>query len=157
MKRKIIVVMLLAISSLNIYSQQATEKEGFQGKSCSTIGVLNGGGSLIGFDFETLLTKQFGFQLGAGVFGFGGGLNYHFQPDVRSCFLSLQYYNQGFIGNTFVQNAVGPCYVFRARKLFTFQIGFAFIINRGPAYSSSLKETPAMLTYSVGLYFPSKK
>src|SRR6218665_3600051 len=36
-------------------------------KSCLTVGILQGGGSLVGVDFEFLLTNGVGIQLGAGI------------------------------------------------------------------------------------------
>ncbi len=154
MKIKLHLIIAIVLSSLSIYSQNDTYTN-IEKRSCITIGVLEGGGSLIGVDFETLIGKRFGIQVGAGFIGFGGGLNYHFKPTIRSSFLSLQYLNQG-VGENFVQNAIGPSYVFRNKRWFTFQIGVGFIIERGPAYPSSMKKVPAMLTYAIGVYIPTR-
>jgi hypothetical protein len=118
-----------------------------------TIGVLEGGGSLVGFDYETLLTKNFGLQLGMGLVGFGAGLNHHFRPGIRTSFMSLQYWHQGF-GETYTQSLLGPSYVFRAKKFFTCQIGFGFALEKGPAWPETTVQPPVMLTYAVGGYFP---
>jgi hypothetical protein len=121
--------------------------------SCATFGYLQGGGSLVGYDVELLLGDKFGFQLGVGFIGFGAGINYHFKPDIRSSFISLQYWHQG-IENYFIQSLIGPCFVFREKKLFTAQIGLGFALEKGPAWPSSKTQPPVMLTYSIGFYLP---
>jgi hypothetical protein len=126
-------------------SHQVTSK-------CATIGLLQGGGSLIGFDAEVLLTRFVGIQAGAGFVGFGAGINFHLKPDVRSSFISIQYWHQG-IEKSFAQSLAGPSFVFRARKIFTAQIGLGFLLEKGPAWPSSKTQTDVMLTYSVGVYF----
>ena len=93
--------MIMICISTNLFSQT----ELIEKRHSITIGLLQGGGSLVGADFEFLLTDHFGFQIGAGLVGFGGGLNYHFKPSIRSSFISLQYWNQG-IGEYFAQNVM---------------------------------------------------
>lgn len=46
------------------YYQEIEKKE--EPKTSITVGILQGGGSLVGADLETLLYKNIGFQLGAG-------------------------------------------------------------------------------------------
>jgi len=115
MKIALIFIMIFGLT-INLFSQTDQVDE-IEKRNSITIGIFQGGGSLIGADLEFLITKQFGFQLGAGLVGFGGGLNYHFQPSIRSSFISLQYWNQG-IGDSFAQNAIGPNFVFRGKKWF---------------------------------------
>lgn len=98
MVRTLLIILFFAFAT-NLLAQQE-QYYGFEEKNCITLGILQGGGSLIGADFELLLTDQFGFQVGAGIVGFGGGLTYHFVPSIRSSFISLQYWNQG-IGDSF--------------------------------------------------------
>jgi hypothetical protein len=117
-----------------------------------TIGILEGGGSLIGMDAEIILHKNFGFQVGAGFFGFGGGLNIHFKPAPRSSFVSLQYWHQGF-SDSYTQSLLGPCYVYRGRKWFTAQIGLGFPLEKGPKFPENTVQPPVMLTYAIGIYF----
>lgn len=118
-----------------------------------TFGLLNGGGSLIGADLETLVTDRLGLQIGAGLIGFGGGVNFHLEPSIRSSFISLQYWHQG-LGETFTQDLVGPNFVYRGKKWFTCQIGLGAILSRGPAFPENLDRTPVILMYSLGAYFP---
>jgi hypothetical protein len=122
-------------------------------RTAITVGILQGGGSLVGFDLETLLGRNVGIQVGAGIVGFGAGLNFHFRPDIRSSFISMQYWNQGF-GESHSQSLMSANYVFRARKIFTFQIGLGFPLDKGPAWPESMEQPPVMLTYAVGVYFP---
>jgi hypothetical protein len=118
-----------------------------------TIGFLNGGGSLIGLDVEFALINSVGFQVGSGYFGFGAGINYHFRPDITSSFVSLQYWHQGVI-DTYSQSLIGPSFVFRAKKIFTAQIGIGFALEKGPAWPENMEQPPVMLVYSIGMYFP---
>lgn len=120
---------------------------------CVSIGFLQGGGSLAGFDVEIFTGNLLGIQVGAGYIGFGAGLNFHLKPDVRSSFISLQYWHQG-IADSFTQSLIGPSFVFRAKKVFTAQLGFGFLLEEGPAWPESMPHPPVMLTYSVGFYFP---
>ncbi|MEA3443661.1 MAG: hypothetical protein U9R19_02920 [Bacteroidota bacterium] len=150
--RTIILTIILCGFTLNLFSQNdnyyAVEK-----RSSITIGILQGGGALIGADFETLLSNRFGVQVGAGYIGFGAGLNYHFKPSIRSSFISFQYWHQG-IGDSFAQSVVGPNFVFRGKKWFTFQIGLGVPLEKGPALPDDFEQPPVMLTYAIGAYFP---
>ncbi|RPJ70721.1 MAG: hypothetical protein EHM20_15225 [Alphaproteobacteria bacterium] len=122
---------------------------------CITYGVLNGGGSLLGMDLEIGLTKSIGIQAGAGFVGMGAGLNFHFKPTLRSSFLSFQYWHQGIL-DSYSQSLLGPSIVFRAKKVFTAQIGLGFVLEKGPAWPETMEQPPVMLTYSIGIYFPQK-
>src|ERR1051326_4879401 len=104
----------------------------FAENSAITIGILQGGGGLVGADFELKPLKRFGFQVGAGIFSYGAAINFHFKEDIRSSFLSFTYWHQGF-GNTFSENLLGPTFVYRANKIFTAQLGIGKMLNYGPA------------------------
>lgn len=122
-------------------------------RSSLTVGVLQGGGSLVGADFETLISKKVGIQIGAGFIGYGAALNYHFKPSIRSSYLSLMYWHQG-AGAAYTQSIIGPNLVFRGKRWFTAQIGLGFTVGKGPAFPSSITQPPMMLMYSIGAYFP---
>ncbi|MBP1629890.1 MAG: hypothetical protein H6Q15_783 [Bacteroidetes bacterium] len=152
--KKIIILIMICFST-NLFSQTEQIKEEVNMRKSVTIGVMQGGGSLIGADFEFLLTDYFGFQVGAGIVGYGAGLNYHFKPSIRSSFISIQYWNQG-IGKSFTQNAIGATYVYRGKKWFTFQIGLGVPLEKGPAMPADFEQPPVMLLYSIGAYIPFK-
>jgi hypothetical protein len=122
-------------------------------KSAFTVGILQGGGSIVGADVEFMLSDRPGIQLGFGFVGFGAGVNYHLKPTIRSSFISLQYWHQG-IGDKFAQDVLGPTFVFRGKKWLTFQIGMGAPLSRGPALADNYTQPPVMLLYSVGAYFP---
>tara|TARA_Y100000766_G_C18581546_1_gene447452 strand:- start:101 stop:541 length:441 start_codon:yes stop_codon:yes gene_type:complete len=145
--------MIFICYSTNLFSQTEQLDEQIEKRNSITIGILQGGGSLIGADMEFLLTDRFGFQIGAGLIGFGGGLNYHFKPSIRSSFISLQYWNQG-IGDSFAQNLIGPNFVYRGEKWFTAQIGLGVTLEEGPAMPNDFEQPPVMLMYSIGAYIP---
>lgn len=117
-----------------------------------TLGFLQGGGALIGGDLEVLATDRIGLQLGGGFVGYGLALNYHFKPQIRSSALSLVYWHQGFGGDTFAQSAIGGTFLFRAKKLFTAQLGLGYRLDSGPALPEGIDDVPVMLLYSIGLY-----
>jgi len=151
MKKKLFLVIICGLT-INIFSQtKIVDKK--EKRNSITIGILQGGGSIVGADFEILMTERFGFQVGAGLVGFGGGFNYHFRPSIRSSFISLQYWNQG-IGASFAQNLVVSNFVYRGKKWFTFQIGLGVPLSKGPGLPVDFKQPPVMLTYSVGAYIP---
>ncbi|MFV0501953.1 MAG: hypothetical protein ACK5MH_10220 [Bacteroidales bacterium] len=74
--KKILILIMICLST-NLFSQTEQISNVEEKRNCITIGFLQGGGSLIGADFEFLLTDRFGIQFGAGIVGFGGGINYH--------------------------------------------------------------------------------
>ena len=150
--RYFIIIILFCGLSVNLFSQMRSDTI-FMKKASVSIGILNGGGSLIGLDYERLIAKKIGVQIGAGLVGFGGGINYHFKPSIRSSFISLQYWHQGF-GELFVQDVLGPSFVYRGKKWLTFQIGIGSRIQQGPAFQESMGAQPIMLMYSIGAYFP---
>lgn len=120
---------------------------------CITIGILQGGGSLVGGDFEIKLADRFAIQAGAGLVGFGCGLNFHLKPTLRSSFLSLQYWHQG-VGEGYTQSLLGPSFVFRGKKWLTGQLGLGFTLENGPGWPEDQEPIPAMFTYTIGAYFP---
>ncbi|MCL2683518.1 MAG: hypothetical protein FWE63_08610 [Bacteroidales bacterium] len=122
------------------------------------VGVLMGGGGLIGADLEFLVSKQVGLQLGAGLGSMGFGVNYHFKPNIRSSFVSIQYLHQGF-GDNHYASYLGPMFTFRARKIFQFGIGFGTILSTGPGWERAWRgkdepSTSVALLYNIGMYFP---
>ena len=120
------------------------------------VGVLMGGGSLLGVDFEFLLGKHVGLQLGAGMSSVGFGINCHLQPDINSQFVSLQYLCQGFGQNHFA-SYLGPVHNFRVGKILQFGIGLGAVLSTGPRWEATYedKKAPAvMLLYNIGVYFP---
>ncbi len=122
-------------------------------KHCFSIGFLMGGGSLAGADWEFKLVKNLSVQVGGGFVGYGGGINYHVKPYIRSSYISLQYWHQG-LHESFTQSLVGPSYVFRVPKWFTAQIGLGFLLEEGPGMPEDTETSPVMLTYAIGAYFP---
>lgn len=135
-----------------VYKEEAA-KDPASKKTAVTVGFLNGGGSLIGVDLEFLMSPRVGLQFGAGLVGFGAGLNYHLSANnIGSTYLTLRYWHQG-VGDSFVASTLGPAFVFRARKIFEVSIGVGFVLGEGPN-SSGIIYTDAILTYSLGAYFP---
>jgi hypothetical protein len=153
MKKLFLFICAISIS-LCMYSQVMKITDDEPEKTASiTVGILQGGGSLIGADLEKLLSRHIGAQVGAGYSGFGGGINYHLTPSIRSSFVSVQYWHQG-IGNRYAQSMFGPSFVYRAPRWFTAQIGLGYVLGYGPNYPSSAGKSPVILLYSIGAYFP---
>lgn len=122
-------------------------------KLAVSIGILHGGGSLVGADFEFLVSKRVGLEVGAGLVGLGAAINYHLQPSLRSSMIALQYWHQG-LGDTYTQSLLGPAYVFRVKKLFTASLGLGYALEKGPNWPDNKDQPPVMLTYSIGIYLP---
>ncbi len=131
------------------------EKEPDFEKICITVGILNGGGALVGADLEVKIIDHVGIQAGAGFVGYGGGINFHFKKQLRSSFLSLQYFHQG-IGESYIQSMIGPSFVYRSKKWFTCSLGFARVldVDRDNAPTNySVQQDDFIPTYSIGAYF----
>jgi hypothetical protein len=140
--------------SASISSATQSQKSVIDSRKASlSFGVLQGGGSLIGADFEYLLNEKTGLQAGMGITSFGLGVNIHFKPGIRSSYLNLGYWHQG-LGPNYYQSIIGPTYVYRAKKIFTCQIGYGFIIEKGPACPEEFQDLTSTLLFSIGLYFP---
>ncbi len=114
-------------------------------------GLLMGGGGLIGADLEFMVSNRTALQIGAGFGSVGGGICFHFKPQINSSFISIQYFHQGFGGNHY-GSYLGPMYVFRAKKIFQAGIGFGTVLTEGP--QSNLEGAPVILLYNIGVYFP---
>jgi len=123
------------------------------------VGLLMGGGSLIGADFEFLVSNRLGLQLGAGISSMGFGINYHLKPYINSQFVSVQYWRQGF-GNNHYASYLGPMYTFRARKILQFGIGFGTLLSKGSGGDKTWEikmiepTKDFVLLYNIGLFFP---
>lgn len=147
--RKYLLIALLALCSVQLVAQRVPSEK----KMSISAGFLQGGGGIVGADFEYMFSKHFSAQVGGGYISFGAGINYHFKPYINSSMVSLLYWHQG-IGSSFSQAIVGPVYTFRARKVFQFQIGVGARVGKGPALNSNTANVPVMLLYSIGVYFP---
>ncbi|MFN8208965.1 MAG: hypothetical protein U0T82_16385 [Bacteroidales bacterium] len=122
-------------------------------RQCITVGILQGGGSLVGADLELKLSDRFGIQAGMGFIGFGAGLNLHFKPTLRSSYLSLQYWHQGY-EETYTQSLFGPSVVLRGKRWLSAQIGMGALLESGPAWPKDKEHPSVMLTYALGFYIP---
>jgi len=122
-------------------------------KAAMTFGILNGGGGLVGADLEFLVADRVGIQLGAGLVSYGVGINYHLGSGIRTSMINFGLWHQG-VGQTHTQTLVGQTYIYRARKLFTSQIGLGFLVKEGPAWPADKTHSPVMLLYSIGFYLP---
>lgn len=125
-------------------------------KHSVTIGFLQGGGSLIGADFEFLLgDSPVGLQFGGGLLGYDVGLNFHFQPSVHSHYLSLGFWNQGG-GDAYAQY-LGVTFGWRAFGWMNAQLGLGAVVAMSPRMRESLSSQgavpPVMLLYCIGAYF----
>ena len=154
MKRLLFTGLVLSIVLAGMQAQfDASFQQESAEKYAITLGFLQGGGSLIGVDLEYLVGEKIGIQAGGGFVGFGAGLNYHLQPDIRSSFITLGYWHQG-IGDSFAQSVLGPSFVFRAKRFLQAQLGIGYRLNSGPSLPSQFADTDVMLLYAIGLYFP---
>ena len=120
-----------------------------------TVGIFQGGGSIVGFDFEQLITKNVGLSVGAGFLAYGASVHYHFKPSITSSSLAINYWHQG-LGTSYVQSVFGPSYVAKLSKRFSAQLGLGGIIDKGPLFSEAYKNTNEpdfLLIYSLGVYF----
>lgn len=147
--KKVVPIFFLLIISIFSFAQAKIEKP--KKEVAATLGILQGGGSVLGVDFEAQLEKGLGLQVGAGLLGYGFGCNFHFKPTLNSSFISLQYWHQG-AQSSYTQSIFGPAYVFRAKKIFTAQLGAAYRLGEGPALPTKYENQKFMLTYAIGIF-----
>jgi len=129
-----------------------------EARTSLNVGLLMGGGGLLGADFEFLVSKRVGLQLGGGIGSMSFGVNYHLKPCINSSFVSVQYWRQGF-GDNYYASYLGPMFVFRAKKIFQIGIGLGTILSTGPgwdrAWENKTEPTSSVaLLYNIGVFFP---
>ena len=148
--KKVLFIVLLCIFTIQLSAQQRVPSEK---KMSIAAGVLQGGGGLVGVDWELLLADHLSAQVGAGLFSFGGGNSYHFKPYINSSMISVLFWHQGF-GEKYMQTVVGPVFTYRAPKVFQCQIGVGYRLFGGVNLPQEYWNVPVMLMYSIGVYFP---
>lgn len=127
-------------------------------KQSFTLGFLNGGGSLVGLDYQALLgSSNVALQIGAGFIGWDIGVNYYFEPDMHSEYLSFAYWSQGG-GDRYVKY-LGVTYGFKAFGWLNGQIGLGYTLEVSEGMAEALEDAGAaempdvLLLYSIGVYF----
>lgn len=157
---KLVLSLVLLAASIS-FSQLETdepEKEANVYKNSVTIGLLQGGGSLVGIDYERMVSKNVGLQIGAGYLGFGAGINFHLKPTVQSSAISIAFWNQGLTGSNLGQRVIGSTYLFRSKVGFTAQLGLGYVLELGQRMKDyyadkNVKAPNVILLYSLGWYF----
>ena len=155
MKKLIIIIALL----LNVFELHSSENK-YEGRtSLLTVGFLQGGGGLIGGDYETLISEQWGLSVGIGLASYGTAIHYHFKPSITSHSLALTYWNQGFKASD-TTNYLGLSYVMRSKTSgWSGQLGIGYVMHMSETHKKILKETfgsndiPYALLYSIGYMF----
>lgn len=147
---RVLSFLIVSLFSMPLFAQENSQQSPDE-RIAISIGILQGGGSLVGADLEVMATDHLGLQIGAGFVGYGASLNYHFKPGPRSSAISLAYWHQG-IGDSYVHSLLGPTFVFRAKKLFTAQLGIGARVGEGPNITAELQAVPVVFMYSIGIY-----
>lgn len=148
----------------NLFSQETSSSVPTDGevdlkKNALMVGVLQGGGALLGVDYERMIAGPLGVQVGAGMIGVGAAINYHFANTVNSPAISLVWWNQGELGSENSQQVVGLTYVFRAKGWLHGQLGLGYAYYQGDIlvenYKKLMGKDPVqiMALYSIAAYF----
>ncbi len=154
--KKLITFLFFVFFSLQIIAQNTVEEAKEPEKLWSaSVGLLNGGGGLIGFDLERMIDNHFSIQAGFSITGYGAAINYHIKPRINSSMFSFALIHPG-IGKNYILTAIGPSFTYRAKKIFFAQFGMSYVIDKGAFFHEVFKEKDfdRMLTYSIGVYFP---
>lgn len=159
--KKFLFIVLLAVLAIPMMAEEngtsllaQTKGRVPSDKKCAIeVGFLNGGGGLVGVDFEYLVWDRLSVQAGIGAVSFGGAVNYHFKPYINSSMVSLVYMHQG-VGNSYTASWLGPMYTFRAPKIFQVSGGLGLKVGDGPAATSETLKSSASLLFTIGVYFP---
>jgi hypothetical protein len=87
-----VITILLFMSVFELHSSENK----YEGRTSTvTIGILQGGGGLIGADYETLISEQWGVSVGAGLVSYGTAIHYHFKPSITSDSLAQVWHIRG--------------------------------------------------------------
>jgi hypothetical protein len=117
-----------------------------------TIGLLQGG-SLIGADLEMRLNKVIGLQIGGGLLGVAGAINFHLNPSVEGGYLSANIKGIGITALIVGGLEYGHRFAFNPGLGLGIQIGIGSVISRDSNFDSALGSGSIVLTYGIGLYF----
>ena len=108
--------------------------------SMMTVGVLQGGGGLVGIDYEKLVSDRWGISGGIGVLSYGAALHYHLVPSISSHSIALTYWNQGFDPSN-AMRYFGVSFVFRsAITRWTGQLGLASVLHVGDTVKANFEQ-----------------
>ncbi|MGC3979501.1 MAG: hypothetical protein QM751_15545 [Paludibacteraceae bacterium] len=150
MKRIIyVLILLLACSTVKSQSYPSGSISDYVPETAVSGGFGMGGSSVFGGNLELMFLPKISAQLGAGIDGFSGAINYHFYPTVSSPFLSLQVWQSG-TGNRYKASYVGPIFQYRANRLFQAGIGLGRLIDKKKDYEP---KSNFVLSLNLGLYF----
>jgi len=151
----LVLFVFFVLTTSTVFAQENPSVDAQRDKTTAlNVGVLMGGGSLIGLDFEFMPVKRLGIQAGVGIGSVGVGLNYHFQDRINSSFLSLVYWQQGF-GDKHYASYVGPLFSFRLNKILQAGVGYGVVVSKGPAIENTkYSNMSGALLFNIGVYFP---
>ena len=155
-----------AIARQNVFNYRYNitynpETPGIDKKNALSVGLLAGGSSAVGVEYERYLGKRCGLQIGAGFCGASVGFNVHFFPTIRSSYASIQAWYTGFVPdnkNYFWGHenlVVGPSVTYRnVTGWFYGTFGLGYVVESGDAVPSWAKDFPVDIKLSLGAYFP---
>lgn len=157
--KRLLISTLAILGLVSGLSAQASSSPATEANAI-TIGVLQGGGGLVGMDYEFLVDDRWGVQLGAGLVSLGAGLTYHHENSVHSNAFWFGLWNQGLPGDSYSATYVGVSYIMRGWGWLNGQIGIAYIPFRGAELVRTMKDMsgsdqdlpPVALLYSLGWY-----
>ena len=141
-------ILFLVLFPVLLFSETNSYK-----KNAIILGVLTGGGSLVGLEYERMIYGPLGITIGGGIIGIGAQVNLHFKPSVTSSGVSLVWWNQGIPGNTASQQILGLCFTARLWKWVHASLGFGYAYWQGAKMAAALKNTKFMLLYNIGVSF----
>jgi hypothetical protein len=86
--------LFFSVTNLN-----AQRYNNYELRDVKTVGILIGGITLIGFDYERRIHKNFGIHAGAGFIGFTAGVKVHVSAKPSSLFLNLSWKDSNLGGS----------------------------------------------------------
>ncbi len=122
----------------------------FVRETAISTGIGIGDNSAFGVEMQTMFFPRWSGQLGVGINGFSGGINYHFFPTITSPYISLQAWQKGF-GTNYKAAYAGPMFVYRANKLLQAGLGLGYQIHKNPEIEFPSKY---VLMFNLGVYLP---
>lgn len=153
--KKHILSLVFLISFLEIHAQnyiyeQKHEKWDFVSETAVSAGLGIGGNSAFGAEMQIMFLPRWSSQLGVGINGFSGGINYHIYPTVSSPYISVQAWQKGF-GVNYKAAYAGPMFVYRANRLLQAGLGVGYLIHKNPEADVN---TSYMMMFNLGIYLP---
>lgn len=147
-------LMLLFLLTEQSVAQLNPRFEGYQTRkqTAFTVGYRHGGSTLLGAELHRMPGQVFGWHIGGGYLGVGGGFNIHFRNEINSSAIGFSFIQEGEVSN-FRRQYVTMHYLLRTQGRFESSLGMGVVVNEGPGLPRSQRGEDFVIRMTIGMHF----